>query len=90
MILFSSAVFRENPRYCYSFGVVVVVGMQKLTFCNISVITEDIYLNSEYVFTILRAIDTIKGDNSKYIFMPPASIDQGHLFFGQSVSLSVH
>ena len=43
---FSSAAFRGNPRYCYSLGVIAVVFiiMQKLTFCNISVTTEDIYL----------------------------------------------
>ena len=40
--IFSSGVFRENPRYCYSLGIIVVV--QKLAFCKISVITEDIYL----------------------------------------------
>ena len=32
-----------EPRYCYSLCVVVVV-LQKLTFCYISVITEDTYL----------------------------------------------
>ena len=44
--IFSSAVFGENPRYCYSLGVIVVVGVvQKLlTFCNISLTAEDIYL----------------------------------------------
>ena len=41
--IFGSVVFGENPRYCYSVGV-VIVAVQKLTFCNISVITEDIYL----------------------------------------------
>ena len=38
MLLFSSAVFGENPRYCYSLGVAGV--MQKLTICNISHSTE--------------------------------------------------
>ena len=42
--VFSSAVFGENPRYCYSFGVVVVwrscCRAKTLTLCNIS----DIYL----------------------------------------------
>ena len=42
-IIFSSAVFRENPRDCYSLGVVIVV-VQRLTFCNISFVTEDIYI----------------------------------------------
>ena len=60
--IFSSAVFGENPKYCCSLGIIVVVGGQKLTFCNISVITE------EYVFTIKRETHTIKGDNSKCIF----------------------
>ena len=43
------AVCGENPRYCYSFGfvivviIVVVLGVQKfLTFCNISAFTKDI------------------------------------------------
>ena len=42
--IFSSAVFEENPRYCYSLGVMVVVVLnvvrrrfaKALTFCNIS------------------------------------------------------
>ena len=73
MPLFSSAFFRENPRYCYSLDVVIiviVVGMQKtLTFCNISVITEDIYLKlTVHIHDIRRAIHTIKGDNAKCIF----------------------
>ena len=33
-------------------------------FCNISVTTEDIYLNLEYVLAIQITIHTIKGDNS--------------------------
>ena len=41
--VFSLPVFRENPRYCYSLGS-SVISMQKLTFCNISLTTEDIYL----------------------------------------------
>ena len=65
MVIFNSAVFGENPRYCYSLGGSIV------TFCNISDISEDIYLQLEYVFTIIqRAIHkshTIKGD-SKCIF----------------------
>ena len=40
-LLFSLAVFGESPSYCYSLGVIMV--MQKL-FCNISFITQDIYL----------------------------------------------
>ena len=39
VLIFSSAVFGENPSYCYSLCVFLVV--QKLTFCNISAITED-------------------------------------------------
>ena len=55
-ILFSSTVFGENLRYCHSLGVVV---MQKtVTFCNYS----------ECVFTFQKAIHTIKGNHSKYIF----------------------
>ena len=42
--LFTLAVFGENQRYCYSLGIVVVIVVQKLTFCNISVFIEDIYL----------------------------------------------
>ena len=57
--IFWSAVFGENARYCYSLCVVivggvvvcgsvvggcVVGGMQKLTFCDISIISEDICL----------------------------------------------
>ena len=44
--IFSSTVFQEKGRYCSSLGVVAVVFVivQNLTFCNISVITEDIYL----------------------------------------------
>ena len=35
-----------------------------LAFCSISVIIEDIYLKlKEYMFTIQRAIHTIKGHN---------------------------
>ena len=48
-LVFCSAVFGENQRYCYSLGVVVfVVIVQKLLrFCNISVVIEDIYLKLE-------------------------------------------
>ena len=35
--IFSSAVFGENPRYCYSLGVILLV-QKTSTFCNISVI----------------------------------------------------
>ena len=38
--IFSSTVFGENQRYCYSLGIVVII-VQKLTFCNVSVITEE-------------------------------------------------
>ena len=39
-----------------------------LTFCNISVITEDIYLKLEILFTSKGAIHTVEGDKSKCIF----------------------
>ena len=39
--IFSSAVFRENPRYCYRRR---RCHAETVTFCNISVITEDICL----------------------------------------------
>ena len=54
--------FLGNPRYCYSLGI-IVFSLQKLTFCNIFVITRDILLK-------LRACDhySSKGDNSKYFF----------------------
>ena len=45
-----------------------------VTFCNVSIITEDIYLkfgvciHYQSILSILRAIHTIKGDNSKCIF----------------------
>ena len=45
--IFSSAVFGENQRYCYSLGIVV-------TFCNISVITEDIYLKLESMWSLSK------------------------------------
>ena len=38
------------------------------TLCNISVITEDIYLKLGVSVTIQRVIHTIMGDNSKFIF----------------------
>ena len=54
IVFFSSAVFGENLRYCYSVVVViavivkvfvvVVVMLKNLTFCNISVINEYIYM----------------------------------------------
>ena len=40
--IFSSAVYGENPRYCYRLGI-VVVHMKTLWHFVISVITEDIY-----------------------------------------------
>ena len=47
-LISSSAAFGENPRYCYSLSVVVVVRRPRraktVTFRNVSVITEDIYL----------------------------------------------
>ena len=61
---FSLSVVLACPRYFYSHGIIVDV-VQKLTFCNISVITEDIYLKlgTLILFTIQRAIHIIKGDN---------------------------
>ena len=41
---------------------------KNLTFCNISLNTEDVFLKLEYVFTIQRAIHTRKGDSSRCIF----------------------
>ena len=35
---FSLGIFGENLRYCYSLGIIVVI-MQKLTFCHSSAIT---------------------------------------------------
>ena len=49
-IFFSLAISGENLRYCYSLGLVVVVVVQKMTFCNISVITEDMYLKLRVYF----------------------------------------
>ena len=70
--LFSLAVFRENPRYYYSFCVVIiviVVFMQKLWHFVISLLLLKIFTwNLEYVFTIQRAIHAIKGDNSRCSF----------------------
>ena len=78
MTIFSSAVFGENPRYCYSLCSLRRLRHHRrrwrsprrrektLTCCNISVITEDI--DSEHVFTVQRAIYTTKGDDSKWIF----------------------
>ena len=42
--ILNSAYMGENRRYCYSLGVVDVVVQKLWHFCNISVITEDIYL----------------------------------------------
>ena len=62
-LIFSLAVYGENPRYCYSPGVIVVVVMWKnFEFCNICVITED-------MFTISKAIQTMTGDKSKCILV---------------------
>ena len=64
------AVVGENLRYCSCLGVVVfVVVVQKLWHFVISLLTLKIFTwTPEYVFTIQRAIHTIKGDNSKCIF----------------------
>ena len=40
--------------------------MQKLTFSNISVITEDIYLKLRVVFTIKRGTHTSSGGNPPF------------------------
>ena len=68
---FSVAVFRENLRYCYSLGTIVVVFMvQKQWHFVIPLLLLEIFTwNSEYVFTFQRTIHTIKGDNSKCIFI---------------------
>ena len=71
--IFSSAVFGENLRYCYSLGVVilvaVVVGVQKLWHFVIYLFLLKIFnRNSEYVFTIQRETHTFKGKNSRCIF----------------------
>ena len=65
--IFSLAVFGENLRYCYSFGVVVCV-MQKLTFYNISVVTEDTYIKPVIFVHYPKTIHIIKKDNSKCFF----------------------
>ena len=87
--IFSLAALRENQRYCYSLGCVVViciavVVMQKLEHFVISLLLLKIFTwNSEYVFTIQSAIHTIKGDYSKCIFIStgrrPASLCHGPL-----------
>ena len=64
--IFSWAVFRENPRHCYSLVVIVV---QKLQHFVLSLLLQrTLTQNSEYVITIQKAVHTIKGDNSKYFF----------------------
>ena len=70
--IFSSAVFGENLRYCYSLGIVGGGSrsvMQKCWQYLISLLLLKIFTwNSEYVFTFQRAVHTIKGDNLKCIF----------------------
>ena len=68
--IFTLAVFREYPRYCYSLGVVVVVIVQKILHFIISLITNDIYLKLWICVNYSRAIHIIKGDNSKCISLP--------------------
>ena len=65
--IFSLVVFCENLRYCYS-RVVVIGAVQKLTFCNVSVITEDIYLKLSICVCYQITIHTIKEDNTKCFF----------------------
>ena len=49
---FSLAVFGENPRYCYSFGIIIVV-MQKLrNFVIFLLLLKILIWNSECAFTI--------------------------------------
>ena len=70
IIFISVAVLEENLRYCYSLGVIGII-VQKL--CSITVIRKIFVWNSEYMFTIQRAIHTIKEDNSKcivFLIMP--------------------
>ena len=62
--IFTSAVFRENSKYCYIYSCGVVFKVVSKLFV-ISLITEDIYL--QFVFIIHREIHNIKGDNSKCI-----------------------
>ena len=61
IVIFSLALFGENPRYCYI--------EQKLWNFVIPLSLLKIFTwNSEYVFAVQRAIHTIKEDNSKCIF----------------------
>ena len=44
-LIFSFSFFGQNQRYCYSLvGIGVIIMQKTLTFSNVSVITEDIYL----------------------------------------------
>ena len=64
--IFSSAVFVENTRYWSTLG--VIAWCKKLHFV-ISLLLLKIFTgNSKYVFTIQRAIHTIKGDNFFFFF----------------------
>ena len=49
-VLFGLALFRENLRYCHSLVVVVVV--QKLTFCHISAITDIMSAKSSVISSL--------------------------------------
>ena len=79
--IFSSAVFGENPRYCYSLGVcvVVVVIVQKTDICNISVITEGIYLKRGLYVHYPKSNPYYQGRQFKMLFffriMPPLDFD---------------
>ena len=64
-------------------GIGVNVGVINFNFryTSISVITEDIYLNLEHIFTIKGATFTIKGHNSRSILqkiIPPFCLDIHH------------
>ena len=71
--IFSSAVFGEILKYCFGLDVVDVrrcYKKKKLWHFVISLLLLKTFTwNSEYVFTIQRAIHTIKGDNSKCIIV---------------------
>ena len=64
-LLSSSAGFGENLRYCSTLGVVFVV--QKLTFCNISVVIEDTYFTLGICVHSPKSNQSFKGDDSKCI-----------------------
>ena len=63
--------FRENPRYCYTLGVLVFTVMQKsVTFCNIFVITEDNYLKHRVCVHCPKSELYYQGRQFKMFFFP--------------------